>query len=310
MQAGGGKALWMLASHPQCFHSRRCNLRGCLCLTILLQVWLQEFAWTEEDISQKLAERGSSLAPDSDPRLADTLAKEPLFCFEVGFLECEVSSRTRQSDSSYAPLCMQTAIKALFWSFLCYDYLEVTNSVFTMDEALALYNLKEFKMLWEATLDTKCLVGWNADKVRVRAWSAAHLQPISATQLGCTHATLSIPCLPPLCSLDCDCLSGDCVDGQRGRRPPSLAHPLSCGRWQSAALIVSLLPPCSSFKLELLVFILGKAHRQILAHLPCCFVSCTVRRWCIRALPSPGLRTASTLACWTSSRSCWTRPRR
>ena len=62
---------------------------------------------------------------------------------------------------------MQTAIKSLFWSFLCYDYLEVTNSVFTMDEALALYNLKEFKMLWEATLDTKCLVGWNADKVRV-----------------------------------------------------------------------------------------------------------------------------------------------
>ena len=42
-----------------------------------LQVWLQEFAWTEADKPVKLAAR-SAMVPD-DPKLA----KQPIFCFET-----------------------------------------------------------------------------------------------------------------------------------------------------------------------------------------------------------------------------------
>ena len=39
----------------------------------------QEFAWPEEDLPKRKAERGSSLTADT----AAELAKEPMFCFEV-----------------------------------------------------------------------------------------------------------------------------------------------------------------------------------------------------------------------------------
>ena len=41
---------------------------------------LQEFAWAEEDIPKRRADRGSSLKAD----VAAELAKQPMFCFEVG----------------------------------------------------------------------------------------------------------------------------------------------------------------------------------------------------------------------------------
>ena len=39
----------------------------------------QEFAWPEEDLPKRKAERGSSLSAER----AVELAKEPMFCFEV-----------------------------------------------------------------------------------------------------------------------------------------------------------------------------------------------------------------------------------
>jgi len=39
----------------------------------------QEFAWPEEDLPKRKAERGSSLTTDT----AAELAKEPMFCFEA-----------------------------------------------------------------------------------------------------------------------------------------------------------------------------------------------------------------------------------
>ena len=46
----------------------------------------QEFAWPEEDLPKRKAERGSSLTADT----AAELAKEPMFCFEA---RCQCSPR-------------------------------------------------------------------------------------------------------------------------------------------------------------------------------------------------------------------------
>ncbi len=40
---------------------------------------MQEFAWPEEDLPRRKAERGSSLSA----KRAAELAKEPMFCFEA-----------------------------------------------------------------------------------------------------------------------------------------------------------------------------------------------------------------------------------
>ena len=41
---------------------------------------MQEFAWAEEDLPKRKADRGSSLKAD----VAAELARQPMFCFEVG----------------------------------------------------------------------------------------------------------------------------------------------------------------------------------------------------------------------------------
>lgn len=60
-----------------------------------VQVWLQDFAWTEKDVPKKLKTRAAKL-PDSS-----TLASEPIFCFEL-------------------------AIRLFYWSCLVYTYEEAS----------------------------------------------------------------------------------------------------------------------------------------------------------------------------------------
>jgi len=62
----------------------------------LPQAWLQEFAWTEAELPQRLRERQSTLAHADSSRhrggqedkaaLMAELAQEPMFCFEVRWL--------------------------------------------------------------------------------------------------------------------------------------------------------------------------------------------------------------------------------
>lgn len=70
-----------------------------VCLVpLLVQAWLQEFAWTEEELPQRLRERQSTLAHADSSRhkggqedkasLMAELAREPMFCFEVGERPC------------------------------------------------------------------------------------------------------------------------------------------------------------------------------------------------------------------------------
>ncbi|PSC73217.1 DEAD-box ATP-dependent RNA helicase 50 isoform A [Micractinium conductrix] len=104
----------------------------------ILQVWLQEFAWTEADGPRKHSERSSSLPPES---------------YEGFCLDCE-------------PIyCMETAIKMMHWCFLAYDIAERPDSPFTADTACRLYDLEHFEVFWEKSLDTKAVVGWNSDTV-------------------------------------------------------------------------------------------------------------------------------------------------
>ena len=56
----------------------------------MLQVWLQEFGWTESKQCELLAVRNATSTSD------ETIAAEPMFCFE-------------------------TAMKAFYWSGLVYD---------------------------------------------------------------------------------------------------------------------------------------------------------------------------------------------
>ena len=70
-----------------------------------LQVWLQEFAWTEADKPVKLEAR-SVMVPDN-PKLA----QEPMFCFE-------------------------TMMNLLYWSCFVYDHAKVRQLEIKRSDAL------------------------------------------------------------------------------------------------------------------------------------------------------------------------------
>ena len=54
---------------------------------------MQEFAWAEEDLPRRKADRGSSLKAD----LAAELAKEPMFCFEARPTTARFAARFAQT---------------------------------------------------------------------------------------------------------------------------------------------------------------------------------------------------------------------
>lgn len=111
--------------------------------TSILQVWLQEFAWSERDIERKRCERSSSLPQDSFEGFC--MDCEPLFCFE-------------------------TAIKLMYWSFLAYDAEEITGSSFSQETALGLFGLKHFDVVWEKRTNAKAVIGWDEGNTVVIAF--------------------------------------------------------------------------------------------------------------------------------------------
>ena len=71
------------------------------CMACRLQVWLQEFAWTEGDKPVKLEAR-SVMVPNNDK-----LKHEPIFCFE-------------------------TMMNLLYWSCFVYDHKKVRLTIVTL----------------------------------------------------------------------------------------------------------------------------------------------------------------------------------
>ena len=68
---------------------------------IRVKVWLQEFAWTEEDKEEDMKNRSSSTGKLS-AKNASSLQKQPMFC-------------------------METAVNMFYWSVLVYDHEEVSH---------------------------------------------------------------------------------------------------------------------------------------------------------------------------------------
>ena len=66
---------------------------------ICVKVWLQEFAWTEEDKEEDMKSRSASTGKLS-AKDASSLQKQPMFC-------------------------METAVNMFYWSVLVYDHEEV-----------------------------------------------------------------------------------------------------------------------------------------------------------------------------------------
>lgn len=106
--------------------------------TAILQVWFEEFAWTESDIPRKIAERSSCLPAESFEGFC--MDCEPIFCFE-------------------------TAIKLMYWSYLAYDTGELPDSAFTPEKALTLFDLENFDVVWEHKTNAKAVIGWKDDTI-------------------------------------------------------------------------------------------------------------------------------------------------
>ncbi|BDA48303.1 probable lipase at C-terminar half [Coccomyxa sp. Obi] len=115
---------------------------------LLDKVWLQQFAWTEEEKPGRLAERAARPAATA---AAGALSAEPMFCFE-------------------------TALKALYWSTLVYRYDEKSPDLtrdkpspgdgpaqprFTPQAGMGMFGLQQVQLFWERSLDTKVLIGWS-----------------------------------------------------------------------------------------------------------------------------------------------------
>ena len=127
-----------------------------------MQVWLQEFAWTEEEKPRKLARRntsGPAGVEESD------IAKEPMFCVE-------------------------TMMKSLYWSLLIYDFNEVDDSKLSLEEACSLFDppLEHYELFWEKSLDTKMILAWSRERIVMSFRGTASLANVVADLQVRLHA--------------------------------------------------------------------------------------------------------------------------
>ncbi|WPT18263.1 hypothetical protein PSENEW3_00006264 [Picochlorum sp. SENEW3] len=72
--------------------------------------------------------------------------------------------QARPSTTQNSVFCFEMALKALYFSRLVYDIEEVANSLFDIDMAMSLYDLSEYKLLWQRSLDAKCLCAWSVER--------------------------------------------------------------------------------------------------------------------------------------------------
>ncbi|KAL0040544.1 hypothetical protein WJX77_010258 [Trebouxia sp. C0004] len=110
---------------------------------LLMQVWLQQFAWTEQSHEAKIRKRNAM------PEDECLIAGEPMFCFE-------------------------TAVKLLYWSGFVYkddEGMEVPKEM-----AMQLYNLEHLELVRDPLTNTKCLVAWGQDTVLVAFRGTANKQ--------------------------------------------------------------------------------------------------------------------------------------
>mmetsp|Transcript_17938 Transcript_17938/g.53981 ORF Transcript_17938/g.53981 Transcript_17938/m.53981 type:complete len:703 (+) Transcript_17938:404-2512(+) len=116
----------------------------------LYYVMKQAFSWTEAFKEQKLQLR-NAMKPDSEH-----LQRAPMFCVE-------------------------TAIKLLYFSALCYGYQEEgATSPLNIEVALAMYDLKQHELLREVREDSKVLLAWNHRMMVIAFRGTASIKNVAA----------------------------------------------------------------------------------------------------------------------------------
>lgn len=72
----------------------------------------------------------------------------------------EEAEEIKPEGSQKATFCFESALKAFYYSYLVYDIEEVPDSPFSIDMALQLHSLTNYKLLWHKELDAKCILAW------------------------------------------------------------------------------------------------------------------------------------------------------
>jgi hypothetical protein len=106
-----------------------------------LHVFLQDFAWTEQDLEPRKEVRG--------------LPEEPMFCFE-------------------------TCLKMMYWTRLAYHYKQVEDSPYTLDAGMSLYFLEDYELVWDKERDTKVIMAWNYDTIVISFRGTASIANVKA----------------------------------------------------------------------------------------------------------------------------------
>ena len=70
-------------------------------------------------------------------------------------------------DDKSTGFCFETALKAWYFAFMVYDIEEVEESPVDINTALSLYNLSDYKLIWEQPLDAKSVVAWNSNEKEI-----------------------------------------------------------------------------------------------------------------------------------------------
>lgn len=123
---------------------------------------------------------------------AACLAREPMFCFETAvklwywsklcYMLEEVLCIGCSCFLLDVDVCSTTQIahagKDIVFPFL--PTLQQASDIFTLPEAMKLYGLQHFKLIWEPSCDTKCLLGWNKNTIVIAFRGTASMVNVKA----------------------------------------------------------------------------------------------------------------------------------
>ncbi|DBB14800.1 TPA: hypothetical protein ACH3X3_004409 [Trebouxia sp. C0006] len=144
-----------------------------------LQVWLQEFAWTEQDEDMMLAARSLALPPQYN--------QQPLFCFET-MMHMLYWSCLAYAHKRALPVPKTKAFKHNMTTHLPDQEqappqaapVQPSRTVMDLATALSLYGLTDSELFWELQMDTRCLMGWSQDKIVVSFRGTASMKNAEA----------------------------------------------------------------------------------------------------------------------------------
>ena len=76
---------------------------------------------------------------------------------------------------------------------LMYDYEESAEPRFRLEDAMGLYGLTDFELLWERATDTKALMAWGNGKLVLGFRGTASMANVLADlQVGMNYSSLSV----------------------------------------------------------------------------------------------------------------------